>query len=166
MNNFLNKLQEKAHQIMVSRNPDVVIRTLAEEPYLSRWWVIPRNRWFNVYLHLFEHSDDDRALHDHPWVNMSLLLKGCYCEVVPGTTKHREQGHYYLRWPTSAHRVMLYPHTDGGLQPVWTLFITGPNVRQWGFLCPKGWKHWRDFTGQGSSALGGEVGPSVGCGED
>lgn len=25
-------------------------------------------------------SDDDRALHDHPWVNMSILLEGTYTE--------------------------------------------------------------------------------------
>ena len=35
--------------------------------YLSRWHIIPRNRYFNIYLHKFVGSDDDRALHDHPW---------------------------------------------------------------------------------------------------
>jgi hypothetical protein len=30
--------------------------------------------------------------------------------------------------------------------PCWTVFITGPIVREWGFHCPKGWVHWREFT--------------------
>lgn len=54
------------------RAPDVVIGE-ADSPYLLRWHPIPRNPIFNVYLHQFLRDDDDRALHDHPWVNVSLL---------------------------------------------------------------------------------------------
>ena len=64
-------LVEKA----LCRTPDLVIGGW-DDPYLLRWWLIPRNRWFNVYLHLFLRSDDDRALHDHPWFNLSFLLEG------------------------------------------------------------------------------------------
>ena len=49
-------------------------------PYLTRWHMIPRNPWFNIYLHFFVHGDDDRALHDHPWRSWSLLLDGGYRE--------------------------------------------------------------------------------------
>ena len=38
---------------------------------LERWWLIPRNRFLNVYLHRFDHSDEDRALHDHMYLNLS-----------------------------------------------------------------------------------------------
>lgn len=48
--------------------------------YLWRWHMIPRNRWFNIYLHKFAHGDDDRALHDHPWASASLILDGRYIE--------------------------------------------------------------------------------------
>lgn len=48
--------------------------------YLKRWHMIPRNPWFNIYLHYFVHGDDDRALHDHPWASASLLLEGRYRE--------------------------------------------------------------------------------------
>lgn len=48
--------------------------------YLKRWHLLPRNTWFNVYLHYFVHGDDDRALHDHPWQSASLLLEGRYRE--------------------------------------------------------------------------------------
>lgn len=49
-------------------------------PYLTRWHLIPRNRWFNLYLHKFVHGDDERALHDHPWPSASLILGGRYIE--------------------------------------------------------------------------------------
>lgn len=52
--------------------------------YLDRWYVIPRNLWFNIYLHHTLRDDDPQALHDHPWWNVSLVLKGGYWEVMPG----------------------------------------------------------------------------------
>lgn len=143
------------------RAPDFVIGG-SDNPYLRRWWVIPRNRWFNIYLHEFLRSDDDRALHDHPWINLSIILKGCYREHKPGgVVKVRKPWRPLAPWrivfrlPTAAHRVELI---DG--LPVWTLFITGPRVREWGFWCPKGFVHWRDFT----AGKNGEV-VGKGCGE-
>lgn len=116
------------------------------DPYLRRWFVIPRNRWFNIYLHNIRKSDDDRALHDHPWVNCSIILRGSYIEAVPGgggmEGKFRDTGSVVFRRPTARHRLIL---TDNAA-PVWTLFITGPRIREWGFHCPKGWVHWKDFT--------------------
>ena len=47
-----------------------------------------------------------------------------------------------------------------GGEQCWTLFITGPRIREWGFHCPQGWRHWRDYTKPGSY---GQVGR--GCGE-
>jgi len=132
------------------RPPDLIIGGI-DDPYLERWWVIPRNRWFNIYLHHFLRSDDDRALHDHPWVNASILLEGSYLEhLVDGSVKLRRPGAIYLRRAVAAHRVELIAGRF-----VWTLFITGPNIRQWGFLCPGGWRHWKDFT---SGANGETVG--------
>ena len=61
------------------RPPDFIVGG-KEDPYMLRWWIIPRNRWFNVYLHNFLRSDDDRAHHDHPWWNFSILLRGEYTE--------------------------------------------------------------------------------------
>lgn len=132
------------------RPPDYVIGG-EQDPYLRRWWVIPRNRFFNVYLHHFCRSDDDRALHDHPWWNMSLLLSGNYREhLVGGVVKRRTEGAFYFRRASTAHRVELeeeFPHSGMHIErPVWTLFVTGPRIREWGFLCPHGWRHWREFT--------------------
>src|ERR1700719_4013108 len=48
--------------------------------FLKRWFVIPKNRYINIYLHCFIRDDEDRALHDHPWFNVSCLLIGGYIE--------------------------------------------------------------------------------------
>jgi hypothetical protein len=136
-----------------ARNPDFVIG--GAEPYLRRWWLIPRNPVFNVYVHEFLRSDDDRALHTHPWLfNCSLLLDGQYREHTPQGAFHRRAGDWKFRWGAAAHRVELLTIADfvssqpDNDQPVpcWTLFITGPRIRPWGFLCPQGFVHWKDFT--------------------
>ena len=154
------------------RPPDFVIGG-QESPYLRRWWVIPRNRWLNIYFHHFCRSDDDRALHDHPWWSMSILLEGAYIEHVPGegpdgrpdpqrpSVIYRPEGTIAWRGAEALHRVELMGEWKDGViwvgstghriatkheKPVWTLFITGPRVREWGFACPQGWRHHLDFV--------------------
>jgi hypothetical protein len=145
---------------MKMRAPDFIVGDPAA-PYLRRWWIIPRNRWFNVYLHHFLRSDDDRALHDHPWWNVSILLRGEYLEHMPGgVVKRRRPGVPVLRSAEAAHRVELI-----GGYPVWSLFITGPRIREWGFHCSKGWKHWRDFVAPGTGAGTGGSQTGQGCDE-
>lgn len=134
--------------------PDFVIGP-PDDPYLRRWWLIPRNEGCNVYLHEILRSDDDRALHDHPWPNTSMLLDGRYVEHTPDGSTLREAGWIGSRQAGDAHRLEILP----GERAV-SLFITGPKVREWGFLCPKGWVHWRDFTGGENGELVGR-----GCGE-
>lgn len=140
--------------------PDFVIGA----DYLRRWWVLPRNRLFNIYLHNIRHDDDDRALHDHPWWNCSVVLRGGYWETVPD---HRDghQGFFQFFWrgrgsvvcrrARALHRLELH-----GLAQCWTLFITGPRVREWGFACPQGWVPWFEFV---DPADPGKIGR--GCGE-
>lgn len=146
-------LLRQCKKIAERRPPDFKIGPPGD-PYMLRWWVIPRNKYFNIYLHHFLHSDDDRALHDHPWFNVSCILEGEYTEwtiknggVNVGTV--RKAGQFKFRSPWSAHRVELH---NG---PVWTLFITGPMMRTWGFHCPKGWRKWQDFVdGRDKGAIG------------
>lgn len=133
---LMNRMQRRA--------PDFVIGG-KENPYLYRWWVIPRNRWFSIYLHKFMRSDDDRALHDHPWINCSILLRGSYVEhtIDQGGINHRRKystGDVRMRWSGKlAHRVEID-------KPCWTLFIRGPVYRHWGFHCPAGWVPWEKFV--------------------
>lgn len=153
------------------REPDFVIGKPGSV-YMNRWWVIPRNRWFNIYLHQILRDDDDRALHDHPWVNGSIVLKGGYWEVVPEyrptfsfpvpptRTVWRKAGSIVLRRPTAAHRLVVGAQGMEGRGPCWSLFVTGPVVRDWGFWCAKGWVLHSDFTDGANSGVIGR-----GCGE-
>lgn len=144
---FRTALDRRFVKMTVHRVPDQVIGD-PKDPYLERWYIIPRNRWCNVYFHLFCRSDDDRALHDHPWVNLSVLLHGVYLEITPGRETVREAGEIVLRGARRAHRIALL---NGKAR---TLFITGPRVRTWGFHCPHGWRDWRLFT---NPATGGNT---------
>ena len=49
-------------------------------PYLLRWFVVPHNKFLNVYVHKFTASDEPQVLHDHPWWFASLVLSGSYVE--------------------------------------------------------------------------------------
>lgn len=138
------------------RKPDFVVGP-GDNPYMLRWWVIPRNMKFNIYLHKFMRSDEDEALHDHPWWNISIVLRKGYWEHRPMRQKmYREYpllrklydveqlwrgpGSIVFRKATDAHRL----EVDG--PGTWSLFITGPVIRDWGFLCPRGWRFWKDFV--------------------
>jgi hypothetical protein len=175
--------QHLALRIAVRRKPDQVIGE-AENPYLFRWYLTPwreayadippaeRSWWQglvsrlpNVYLHCFLRSDDDRALHDHPWNWGSFLLDGRYVEVThePSGLGVPLRGADYatvdvladylfvtrtyspgtFRWHRAefAHRLVI---PKG--QKTWTLFFCGWRRREWGFHCPQGWVHWRVFT--------------------
>jgi len=127
------------------RAPDLIIGGEAD-PYLLRWHIIPQNRLCNVFLHRFLRSDDDRALHDHPWPNFSLLLANEYTEhrILAGgihTKTTQRAGDWVLRAHGAiAHRIELHAG------PCWTLFVTGPKYRDWGFHCPDRWVPWQDFT--------------------
>jgi hypothetical protein len=139
-----------------SLKPDLTIAPTGE-PYLRRWWVLPRNQVVGVYLHHFQSSDDPRACHDHPYWNISILLKGSYLEWVhdPITghemPHHRGIGSVVIRHPKFAHRIEIYSDTDA-----WSLFLTGPRRRDWGFWCGRRWVPWRDFaaTEPGKSGIG------------
>jgi len=144
----MTQLVKKLLDYFTARDPDFVIGGVWD-PYLLRWHIIPRNPLFNIYLHLFLRSDDDRALHDHPWPNCSVLLKGSYTEhTIEAGGIHRRKilraGAVRFRWSGRlAHRIELHY----GSPQCWTLFITGPRYREWGFHCPEqGWIHWRKFT--------------------
>jgi quercetin dioxygenase-like cupin family protein len=148
----LEDMQDWADSLMESRDPDFVIG----DDYLRRWWVIPRNNNCNVYLHDIRKSDDDRALHDHPWQNSSWLLRGSYFEHVPGGQVNLvKQGDFLTRAANALHRLEII---EG--DRVVSLFITGPKIREWGFDCPQGWRHWRAFVQPHNSGL-----PGRGCGE-
>lgn len=114
------------------------------DPYMLRWYIIPRNDLCCIYLHKFLKSDDDRAMHDHPWWSISFLLSGSYIEHNARGKKEYTPGSIIVRNAIDPHRVELHD-----TKPCWTLFITGRRIREWGFHCPQGWVGWKDFTKPG-----------------
>lgn len=134
--------------------------------YMHRWWRVPRNWATNIYYHIVLRSDDDRALHDHPWMSISIVLDGGYFEhtILAGGI-HRKvwkgPGSMSFRWTGSlAHRlelkrVSLMEAPLSALEnreveisdatnmkvevPATTIFITGPVLRRWGFHHESGW---------------------------
>ena len=65
-------IRGRALKLIWHREPDFLIGPSKDDPYMMRWWWLPRNRFLNVYVHVVRHDDDDRALHDHPWPSLSL----------------------------------------------------------------------------------------------
>jgi hypothetical protein len=115
-------------------------------PYLDRM-VLLRTPWFQAMLHVFR-SDDDPCGHDHPWPFLSLILWGCYQEKVwtdPASdlafSRYRGLGSIALCPAQHVHQVTLI---DG--KPCWTLFISGPKTRSWGFWTRYGWIPWRRYN--------------------
>lgn len=141
------------------RAPDFLIGPEGD-PYMERWYLVPRNPEFNIYYHRILHDDDDRALHNHPWPSFSICCAGQMEEIIEdGEGGHQSRivnvGDTVFREPDLFHRLKLI---DG--VPCETLFITGARVQEWGFNCPKGFVDWRIFTDFENT---GTVG--AGCGE-
>ena len=130
----------------------VIMDRQSDEPYLERYYVFLKDRtWFpfNIFVHKFLKSDPDH-LHDHPWPYFTLILKGGYYEWIPyydkdnkkmtEICKWRGPGHFRICKATSYHRIDLNPAVTA-----WTLFIPGPQKREWGFLVRNKWIHNNDY---------------------
>jgi hypothetical protein len=169
---MLRKLLREWQRETNTRPQDVRIPTNPGiSPYMLRWWRIKRNAFFNVYYHLVLRSDDDTALHDHPWWNFSIVLEGGYYEhrilnggvhaktwYGPGAVLFRRSGDY-------AHRLELVAGFEINPEipdewkelPAKTIFITGPVLRRWGFHHPEKWVDayaWDEFCAE--RGIGGD----------
>ena len=133
----------------------IVMDRVNNEPYLERYYLFLKDRKhfpFNVFLHKFLKSDPD-DLHDHPWPYFTVILKGGYWEWVPEydtagrkiaeIAKWRAPGHFRLCKSNSLHRIEL----DPGIE-CWTLFMPGPQQRDWGFTTRKGWIQHEKYLAQ------------------
>lgn len=125
---------------VADREPDFVIGG-HDAPYLRRWYIKKAHEEGpSVYLHQVIRDDDDRALHDHRGHAVSIILSGTLREILEGGERILEPGSITYREADMAHRLVV---VDG---PVWSLFITGPTLREWGFWCGDRWVHWKEFT--------------------
>ena len=124
----------------------VVMDRINNEPYLERYYLFLKDRTrfpFNVFLHRFLKSDPD-DVHDHPWPYATLILKGGYYEWLPQFNSKGEKigelqvwrgpGHFRVCSATSYHRIELDPSVE-----CWSLFMPGPQQREWGFLSKGKW---------------------------
>jgi hypothetical protein len=138
---------------LLSHRTNTIYDRAGGAPYLSRTylWGMPRmpdgspafeggqlrdgavfDRPWGLFLHRFHRSDDDRALHNHPWRwAFSLILTGGYREerrVGDRVVRiDRKPGTVVRLSPEEFHRVDLHE------QDAWSLFLAGPKVGSWGF---------------------------------
>lgn len=174
---MIGKRDPASHRM---RKPDLIIGPPSAPCYYR--WQLFKFRGFQLCLHKWLRSDDDRALHDHSGDSISFILNHGYIEIVreysgawlPNTWQIDDSGRVYRDvarfrrpwWPVfrraqDPHRVVL----DFMSAPIWSLWFRWPPRREWGFHCPKGWRHWRDYLnnrGDYYSIGTSEVGP--GCG--
>lgn len=159
---LVNKLYNFLYiNVATGRKPDLeVIHPISGEIYLHRWWIIPRNRFFNMYLHYFD-AGDVPAFHDHPWMSIGMILCGDYVEytpvVQPGKDRFIEdvdlQDVQYFGPGQIKFRNQHFAHyiTKLNKNPTWTLFITGPYMHKWGFYKKDGTWIRHDETGRNIS---------------
>ena len=123
------------------------------DPLMIRY-ILFRLPAFGIYIHNMRRSDYDRALHDHPWSFVSLVLKGGYFEHHDQTidrsetSEWRRPGSVLVRPAEWRHRFELNrewwtPESKGPEIPSWTLVIVGRRSKPWGFFLENGWCWWR-----------------------
>jgi hypothetical protein len=115
----------------------LVIGEYVGPPECSLW-----QRWYAwtpfgaIRVHRFFRGDDE-PLHDHPWAFWTLVLAGSYRDVSEAGVDHLLAGSWRWRPMGYSHRV----ETDGA----WTLVLSGPTRRRWGFWDRGEWTYWRDY---------------------
>ncbi len=138
---------------LLSGRPHQIIRSERGE-YLHRYFLWPRNRWHNLYLHRFVGSDDPPALHSHPWSFATLIVSGSYTEVTEDGAHWRGPGSLAFRRAGHRHRVQLLRDSSGREQVCLTIVLTGRRTQAWGFFCPRRDGTWRFVPWQNFSAGG------------
>lgn len=142
---------------------------------LFRRWLLLAPRWrgeylFKVMVHHFLPDRQDADLpHDHPWPFLTFIVRGgyddivrCACQRMPSyiADEIERTGEYWcpacgglglvvgerlsapcvrLRRATHAHQT----RTDH--RGAWTLVVTGPRLREWGFWRDGRWWVWTEF---------------------
>lgn len=89
-----------------------VIVNCDRDPYLLRWYLFKTAR-VSCFIHKFIRSDEDRALHDHPWAFLVIPIWRGYIEY--SSWKLRE---------VALHRGLVFESVKG-----WTVIGEPPNQR-------------------------------------
>lgn len=117
-----------------------VIINCDKDPYLIRWYMF-RTKPFAIFLHKFVKSDEDRALHDHPWCFIVIPIWMGYIE-------YSKAGKTRV-WPiwSTAYRDCCYQHRVELINdnPSWSIFIRFRRQREWGFWPKEGFVNWKKW---------------------
>lgn len=124
--------------------------------YLDRWILYVGGPC--IRLHRFWRGDDDRAVHNHPWLFWTLPLAD-YTEVVEeqnvnANTGEFEAGSYFKRhglvraWRLhkrpAKYRHFVVGRADGLPMPFWTIVFAASHSNKWGFWpTPYTFVYWR-----------------------
>ena len=106
-------------------------------------------KYLGIYLHHLMASDEDRALHDHPWSFVTILLTSGYWEWIPwdldrGLVAPVDRRLWRPRF-SILRRPARYKHRLELAKPCWTLVFRGPRQREWGFWTARGWLDWKTY---------------------
>lgn len=116
---------------LTQRRPMRLIR-IDGQPYLERYHIAKIGP-IRIWLHHFVREDEERAVHDHPWSALSLILTGGYTE------EHIEDSFAFNYRDLKAPRWNWIPwHKQHRIVAVskdtWTLMLVGPRTgREWHF---------------------------------
>ena len=127
--------------------------------YLFRVKLTPKTPWGQLYLHIFNRGDHDRAPHDHPWAFLTFPLVG-YTEEVwklvdmlsgpiilmrQHTANSVKRFRFHYRPATYIHRV----NDPAAGKKIVTLVWHFRKSREWGFWPDGTWVPWRDYIHNG-----------------
>lgn len=117
-----------------------VIVNCDRQPYLQRWYLFRSTR-IGLFVHRFIRSDEDRALHDHPWNFLVIPIWRGYIE-------HNQRGQRRV-WPIIGmrYRTAEYQHRVELVneKAAWSIFIRFPYRRTWGFWPREGFQAWNKW---------------------
>lgn len=123
-------------------------RTDNTRSLLKRPFYLPGGR--GLYLHRMTGPDAGRHQHDHPWSFWSFVLWGGYLEAT--MDEYGVEGWNLRQWGNLDYRPALFTHSIIALtnKVTWTLVLTGPREREWGFYVPRDkhsydWVHFEDY---------------------
>ena len=136
---------------LLDKIPNKTIVNCDRQPYLRRWYLF-RTKPFAIFLHRFFRSDEDRALHDHPWPFITFILWRGYIEHTQTCKEnHCERPSHKSakrKWPMMVcyrpaewrHRVELVKG-----KPAWTIVFRFRERRMWGFWERTGFLPWNKW---------------------
>ena len=114
---------------------DIVGSRPGETQYLERWVI--QCRWFSIRLHHWFGDDDQRHPHDHAWWFISFVLSGVVREKLPCGSQITRRA-FSVRFFPAHHSHMVSANA-------WTLLLTGPATRKWGFFVDGEWMNKKTY---------------------